>query len=139
MQPHYSPTCPLGFNESRFSPHIPFYISWDELFNFTKTGIITDTNGRRYLIPDAKEDRPMFTYKGNFGVRRNNTNFTGERSPYIAIDIDIDEKAAGLSKYSLTEEQRVKASSDIDKLIDELSEGRRDFFFCKRTSSGCGS
>ncbi len=80
----------------------------------------------------------MFTYKGNFGVRRNNTNFTGERSPYIAIDIDIDEKAAGLSKYSLTEEQRVKASSDIDKLIDELSEGRRDFFFCKRTSSGCG-
>ena len=138
MNTSYTPACPLGFNEDRKNPHIPFYFSWDELAMFTSTGIITNSEGKTFYIPDEKSEKPLFTYKGNFGTRRSNTNFTGERSPYVAVDIDIDEKASAVHKYALTDEQKVKAAADINTLLNELSGGKRDFFFCKRTSSGCG-
>ncbi len=138
MNTSYTPVCPLGFNEDRKNPHIPFYFSWDELATFTRTGIIANSEGKTFYIPDEKSEKPLFTYKGNFGTRRSNANFTGERSPYVAVDIDIDEKASGVQKYALTDEQKVKAAADINTLLDELSEQKRDFFFCKRTSSGCG-
>jgi hypothetical protein len=138
MQPHYSPDFPLGYNANRKSPQIPYYCSWDELVSFTRTGNVTDISSTQYYIPEEKAEKPLFTFKGDFGAHRCNSNFKGERSPYIGIDIDIDEKASGLSKYALTDEQKVKTDADINKLLDELTHGKFDFFFCKRTSSGCG-
>ncbi|MGP8214853.1 MAG: DEAD/DEAH box helicase family protein [Bacteroidia bacterium] len=138
MQEHYSAQYPLGYNDNWHSPEIPFYLSWDEVAEATYTGTITGTDGKKYYLPEQKEDRPLITYKGDFGKHRSNDNFKGERSPYIVIDIDIDQKASGLKKYNLTDEQRVKVESDIEVMLDYLTAGKRDFFFCKKSTSGCG-
>ena len=138
MQEHYSPQYPLGYNDNWRSPEIPFYLSWDEVAEATHTGTTTGADGKKYYLPEQKEDRPLITYKGDFGKRRSNDNFKGERSPFIAIDIDVDQKVSGLNKYNLTDEQRVKVESDIEVMLDYLTGGKRDFFFCKRSTSGCG-
>ena len=138
MQEHYSPQYPLGYNDNWRSPEIPFYLSWDEVAEATHTGTTTGADGKKYYLPEQKEDRPLITYKGDFGKRRSNDNFKGERSPYIVIDIDVDQKVSGLNKYNLTDEQRVKVESDIEVMLDYLTGGKRDFFFCKRSTSGCG-
>jgi hypothetical protein len=141
MKPEYSPVWtpeyPLGYNANRTSPDIDFYISWQQLAEITRTNIFIATDGRRFELPTDKADKPLITYKGNYGNRRTKDNLK-ERNPYVGIDIDIDEVASGVNKKTITEEQRAKATDDLKVLVTLLTDGRRDLFFSKLSSSGCG-
>ena len=140
MQKTHSPEYPFGYNESKFNPKIPFYLSLAEVVEICRTNQIR-IDGKLYLLPDDKAKKPVFTYKGDYGNYRSNENFKGERSPYIGIDIDIIE-SCDVKKSSLTGEQRLQIDQDIallrDFLSGELSGGKRNIFFCKKSCSGCG-
>lgn len=137
MRTEYSHDYPLGFNENKYSPEITRYLSWQELFEITRTNIFTDKDGKKYQLPESKDDKPLITYKGNYGIRRLKENLT-ERSPYVAIDIDIDEAVSSLNKKKLSNDDRQKAADDLEMITSILTDGKKNFFFCKRTSSGCG-
>lgn len=137
MRPEYSAEYPLGLNYSKFNPEIELYLSWEELVETTRTNIFTAPDGSKYQISPNKDDKPLFTYKGDYGNRRAKDNLK-ERSPYVGIDIDVDESASGVSKKNLTDEQRLKAADDLELIISLLTDHKNNFFFCKRSSSGCG-
>lgn len=131
MKTNYDEIYCLGVNLNKFKPEINNYCSWDELASSCKSGHIL--NG---VVP-KKDDMPGVTFKGDYGSYRSTEHFKGNRSPYIVVDIDFDEKTNGFAKADLKNnlEQFKKVSSDIDFIIEFLAE---DYFFLKRSSSRCG-
>lgn len=107
---------------------IKLFISWEELSLICK-----DPD----LLSKKKKDLPGFTYKGNYVGNRKTECFTGDRSPYVVVDIDFDEKTNGISKDDVKKDPDVlfRVKDDINIIIMMLFPG---YFFLKRSASGCG-
>ena len=142
MDNKFSAENPLGFAVCISDRRIIRYLSWREVYELVSSGkCFTATDGITYAFPligKPKEELPLISCKGDFKKYQSNANFTGERSPYIILDFDLDEKASGIVKEKATDAQKLLIDADFEMILQRLTDGKMKFFFLKRSHSGCG-
>ncbi len=142
----YTDEFPLGYCCSGYDADIITYLSWRELLHSTRTGkVIRAGRSTATAVVDLstikdKQDRPCVVYKGDYQSYRASDHFRGQRSQYVFLDVDFDEKRNGMSKSeAMSDPVRAKRILDEADLIEfAISQALGGTFFCKRSSSRTG-